>query len=295
MKKLRITFVFIITLLILSTETFAYNVNIKTFDKIKPGDKLEIIVSLEAIEETNIYSGVFEYNKEDFEEITEDNFDLQEDWEKISYNKENGIFIVERKNKVKGNTNIFKINLIAKQDVNKENVEISLKENLISGGINDTKTEDKKLTIEIVKDEKNSDLGYKIRDNYIVGILAKTPIEDFKSILVKENEYEVKIKKDDKEVKSGYISTGMKIYITDKSKNENIYEASVKGDVNCDGIANSLDTQMIKGYRNDAVKLDNVQIISADLNDDGRIDRKDSKLLLYHRASVKGYDLNYKK
>ena len=74
-----------------------------------------------------------------------------------------------------------------------------------------------------------------------------------------------------------------------------VYEIVVKGDVNGDGVANSLDSMLIKAYRNEVTTLNGSAKLAADINDDGSINLADSKLLLYHRAEVTGYDLNYTK
>ena len=95
----------------------------------------------------------------------------------------------------------------------------------------------------------------------------------------------------------------MYVKVQDKNGNEVqdqnghllVYQVVVKGDVNGDGIANSLDSNIIKAYRNDVVKLEGAEKAAADINGDGNVNITDSKLLLYHRAEVKNYNLDYKK
>ena len=74
-----------------------------------------------------------------------------------------------------------------------------------------------------------------------------------------------------------------------------VYEIIVNGDVNGDGVANSLDSILIKAHRNEITALAGDAFEAADINNDGSVNIADSKLLLYHRAEVKGYDLNYVK
>ena len=81
--------------------------------------------------------------------------------------------------------------------------------------------------------------------------------------------------------------------LEDKNGNLYVFEIVVKGDVNGDGLANSLDTILIKAARNDVVSLNDAEYSAADINSDGIITISDSRLLLYHRAEVPGYDLNY--
>ena len=81
--------------------------------------------------------------------------------------------------------------------------------------------------------------------------------------------------------------------VVDENGNPIAYEVVVEGDVNGDGLANGLDSVIIKAARNEVISLSVAHTDAADINDDGKINVTDSKLLLYHRAEVKGYDLNY--
>ena len=83
--------------------------------------------------------------------------------------------------------------------------------------------------------------------------------------------------------------------IKDKNGDLVVYEIIVKGDVNGDGLANSLDSMLIKAYRNEVTEVSGAAKVAADINEDGKVNIADSKLLLYHRAEVTGYDLNFKK
>ena len=160
------------------------------------------------------------------------------------------------------------------------------------------------VTIKAAEEPSNDiSLGYETKEEYIVGIKPKTPVSDFKEILIGDQNYNVVIKKDGKEITNGYMETGMYIQIQDKDgnviKDTNgdlvVYEAIVTGDVNGDGYANSLDSLLIKSHRTEVNILKAEAFEAADINNDGNVNVKDSKLLLYHRAEVTGYDLNYKK
>ena len=95
----------------------------------------------------------------------------------------------------------------------------------------------------------------------------------------------------------------MYVKIQDKNgvevKDENghlvVAQIVVAGDVNKDGVANSLDSILIKAYRNEVTNLQGDAFNAADINNDGKVNIADSKLLLYHRAEVTGYSLNYTK
>ena len=151
-------------------------------------------------------------------------------------------------------------------------------------------------------------LGYETEEEYIKGIKAKTSIEDFARILLNGKEYNVVVKKEDKDgnktiVTEGNIGTGMYVQVQDEDGNVIkdkkgdlvVYEIIVKGDINGDGLANSLDSILIKAYRNEVTNLSGSAKVAADINEDGKVNVSDSKLLLYHRAEVTGYNLNYQK
>lgn len=148
-----------------------------------------------------------------------------------------------------------------------------------------------------------SDLGYEPGEEFVTGISPKTSVEDFTTILLNGKEYKVVIKKDGETITSGNMATGMYVQIQDENgnvvKDENgdllVYEVIVNGDVNGDGLADSLDSILIKAHRNEITSLAGDAFEAADINDDGKVNIADTKLLLYHRAEVKGYDLNFSK
>ena len=151
-------------------------------------------------------------------------------------------------------------------------------------------------------------LGYEAGEEFLTNVKAKTSIEDFKTVLLNGKQYNVVVKKEDKDgnksvVTEGYVGAGMYVQVQDENENvikdEDghlvVYEIVVKGDVNGDGLANSLDSIVLKAYRNEVISVSGSATVAADINEDGTVNIADSKLLLYHRAEVKGYDLNYKK
>ncbi len=148
-----------------------------------------------------------------------------------------------------------------------------------------------------------SKLGYRVGEEYLTNVAAMTPVSDFKTILLNGLQYNVVVTKDEKEVTSGNMMTGMYVKILDKDGNtvedQNgdllVYQVVVKGDVNGDGVANAFDSNLIKAYRVEVTRLEGAEFEAADINSDGKVDVTDSKLLLYHRAEVAGYNLNFSK
>lgn len=148
-------------------------------------------------------------------------------------------------------------------------------------------------------------LGYTVDSDseYLTGVKAKTTVTEFKNQLLKDTNYKAVVKSSKREVTTGYVGTGMFVQIQDKNgnvvKDSNgnllVYEIVVKGDVNGDGNADSLDTILMKSHRSDVKALSGAALEAADINNDNSVDIMDTKLLLYHRAEVSGYDLNFQK
>ena len=322
-KKTKSIIIGSVVTMLLSVVSYGYNLDIvgENLDsEIKPGDSVIVSIKIKELdsEGVNVYSGQLEYDNNIFEQVTQDNFKFQNTWDNLTYNQENGIFIVENNNKVTLDEDIMKIELKSKSNINEEEAIFSVKNNVVSGGNEDIKIDDKDVTImfDITDDDKNTSsddknddkddeikFEYDRKDNCLININPKTPINVFKENVLSNVEKSVKIYKDDKEVVSGYIETGMKIKIFDEQGNsikdadgnELEYELSVIGDVNGDGLANKIDSNLIKSFRNEIIKLENAYFESADINRDGSININDTKLLLYHRAEIKGYCLNYSK
>lgn len=160
-------------------------------------------------------------------------------------------------------------------------------------------TKSAQAEINVIK--KLVNLGYEVDEEYVLGVATKTPVSEFKTKLT--SDYTVVVKKDGRIITNGYMETGMYVEIKDENGNtvrENnghllVYQVIVRGDVNGDGVADSLDSRLIKAYRNEVTNLLSAQEKAADINSDGHINILDSKLLLYHRAEVKGYNLDYVK
>ena len=167
----------------------------------------------------------------------------------------------------------------------------------VTSNFDSTKTAE--VVVTVVKPESNIKLGYEVEEEYIVGVETKTPVDVFKDKLTKE--YTVVVKENNTIVTSGYMKTGMIVEVQDGNGNiiedENgnllVYEVVVKGDVNKDGVADAVDTRYIKAIRNESSSILDVQERAADIDNDGDVDVIDSKLLLYHRAEVKNYCLDY--
>ena len=155
----------------------------------------------------------------------------------------------------------------------------------------------------------NIDVGYPTEETYLKNIKAQTPINEFKKILVGEenvNNYNVVVMNENENgnndiVTTGIMKTGMLIkvqdqngnIVKDKNGNEIAYEVIVKGDINGDGIVNSVDSKLVKAIKNEVGQFSDAAVKAADVNGDSTVNVTDAKYILYHRAEVPGYNLNY--
>ena len=139
-----------------------------------------------------------------------------------------------------------------------------------------------------------STLGYTVKGESVIGISPKTTVKNFSTKLTNDFQVVVVVENEDGTVSvvNNYVGTGM-IAILYNAENQPVaaYEIVVKGDVNGDGLANALDSNLIKAYRAEITNLSGAYKEAADINQDGKVDAIDSRLLLYHRAEINGYIL----
>lgn len=139
-----------------------------------------------------------------------------------------------------------------------------------------------------------STLGYTVKGESVIGVSPKTTVKNFSTKLTEDFKVVVVVENDDgtTTVVDNYVGTGMiAVLYNSEDKPVAAYEIVVKGDVNGDGLANALDSNLIKAYRAEITDLTGPYKEAADINQDGKVDAIDSRLLLYHRAEINGYIL----
>lgn len=290
MNKMKCGTLFLSTLLVLSTEVNAYSLDLVSNKReISAGDKIVLNVKLQDLEsEIDTYQAKLIYNANEFNTVTERNFALKNDWNGLAFNPENGIFVIEKDNKTKEDIDVLTITLESKSKLDVDKLNISLTDNLVSGGASDMETADINIDVDVIKG------GYIIDGTYIREVKPKTPIANFKTILVDGKDASVKVFENGTEITQGEVKTGMTVEVTENN-NVKTYTMCVIGDVNGDGQANSIDSKLIKAYRNEIISLEEEYVKAADINNDNKVNVYDTKLLLYHRADVEGYNFNYSK
>lgn len=159
MKKMKKITVFLITIILFFT--IATNVNAvvnaglkSTKERVNIGE--EIIVSLDLNldnkEETSLYAytAKLSYDKDVFEVIDESNFEENEDWSDITYNKSNNKFaLINKKGKV--NEKILQIKLKVKDNAIPGNTTIAVNSITASDGKKDIQLESKTVDVMVTK------------------------------------------------------------------------------------------------------------------------------------------------
>jgi len=118
-------------------------------------------------------------------------------------------------------------------------------------------------------------------ENLVISrILPQTSIKDFQEKIQSENSVVRIYDKDGKkEIKQGYIGSGMKVKIGDSTK---IYTVSVIGDLTGDGEIKQFEvSKVIKHVVGlEKYQLTGIDFISADVSGDGKVTQKDVSLLI---------------
>ena len=140
------------------------------------------------------------------------------------------------------------------------------------------KVQGKSLNTNEIQEDLIYSNKYLVKQNIIYRIEPKTSIEQFRKNIEVLKGKEIKIYKDDKEIQSGYIGTGMKLI----EANGEEYTLSVIGDITGDGIANQVELTRIirhliglKGW-----KLEGIELLSADITGEGEVNLIDLSSLI---------------
>ena len=166
MRKIKRIFIYIIGFVILSLS----NVSVQAASGItailenekiesKSGDEVVVTLRLDNYEEinkgVNVYKATLDYDKNVFEEVSQSNFQTQNNWEELKFNKDTGEFIAIKRIGSKAQEEIVKIKLKVKDNAHAGKGDILIKDIVISEGKEDKILEESKSTIDIIQDQSN--------------------------------------------------------------------------------------------------------------------------------------------
>lgn len=303
MKKKVIIIVAISILILLATNLLSIaslkaEITGSTID-IKGGQEVTVTLKFNEYKEIknglNAYKATLEYNRDIFEDITQENFICQNNWEKLKYNGNTGEFVAIKKAKNNIPEEVVKITLRAKTNVKANVTDIKIKDIVASEGEKDIKVEDVKLTINVIeeqeeKTEKITSSKYNIEQGYITRVLPNTTVGQFKQNVTLENvntEPKMIFTKDGTELEeNSKITTGTKV----KVGNTLQYTIVVIGDTDGDSDITVNDLAELKLHLIEIKMLDNIKLKAADIDNDNEItvnDLAQMKLILINLFELK--------
>ncbi len=142
MKKKLISISLMITLLItLSLSVVNAETNVKmqitSSSELTAGGTVELILSITNIDAgdgIDAVVGKVNYDKNIFEEVTEENFEGQNRWNSPTFNTGTQLFTTSRASKVKTSGNVIKITLKVKEGVTADSTTVTITNIVVSGG-----------------------------------------------------------------------------------------------------------------------------------------------------------------
>ena len=271
---------------VMANEEKEANIYINGPEKIEAGSTITIDIGIKDLKkEVDTIVATIEYDKDIFEEITEDEMEPQNKWNYPIYNSKDSTFMIDRNGTTTDDEIVMQIKLNVKGDINNlKNTTIKLKDIEIAGLGNEIKADTEK-TFEIGEKvnpnpEKlylTSDI-YKVGDKYISRITKETKLKDYINNLKTNGEITVAKEDGTKLTEEEYVGTGMKLTVTkDKEKIE--LKIAVSGDLNGDGKVTATDLSTINQTILKTTKLENEYKLAADLDENDNITATDLSTL----------------
>ena len=271
---------------VMANEEKEANIYINGPEKIEAGSTITIDIGIKDLKkEVDTIVATIEYDKDIFEEITEDEMEPQNKWNYPIYNSKDSTFMIDRNGTTTDDEIVMQIKLNVKGDINNlKNTTIKLKDIEIAGLGTEIKAHTEK-TFEIGEKvnpnpEKlylTSDI-YKVGDKYISRITKETKLKDYINNLKTNGEITVAKEDGTKLTEEEYVGTGMKITVTkDKEKIE--LKIAVSGDLNGDGKVTATDLSTINQTILKTTKLENEYKLAADLDENDNITATDLSTL----------------
>ena len=144
-----------------STYAEDFNTILKTnVDNVKKGDIVPVTLELDltnSMDEVHVYKGTLEYDKNIFEEVTQEDFCGINSWQDVFYNPRTQEFIVTSYNGTIENEDFLKVNLKAKKTTSLGKSAVKVSNCVVSEGSKDIeKPVSTNLVVEVNKDETTS-------------------------------------------------------------------------------------------------------------------------------------------
>lgn len=270
---------------VIATEEKDCKVYINGPEKLEAGGTITIEIGIKDIKKTvDTIVATLEYDRDIFEEVTEDDMEPQSKWNYPAYNSESGTFMIDKtdSNLVSNDQVIMKITMKVKANI-KESTSIIKLTDIEVAGLGDELNVDTEEKFEIGKEPENEKLyltseQYKIGEKYISGIKAETKMKDYINNLTTNGQIVITKENGTKLTEEEYVGTGMTLIVTkDKEKIE--LKIAVSGDLNGDGKVTATDLSTLNQTILKTATLENEYKIAGDLDENDKITATDLSTL----------------
>ena len=124
---------------------------------LKGGQEVTITLKFDEYKEIkegiNAYKAILEYSDEIFEEVGQEKFICQNDWENLKYNKQTKEFVAIKKAGTNTPEDVVTITLKVKEGAKATTTDIKIKDIVTSEGEKDIPIEETKITINIIEEQ----------------------------------------------------------------------------------------------------------------------------------------------
>ena len=264
---------------------------------LKGGQEVTITLKFDEYKEIkegiNAYKAILEYSDEIFEEVGQEKFICQNDWENLKYNKQTKEFVAIKKAGTNTPEDVVTITLKVKEGAKATTTDIKIKDIVTSEGEKDIPIEETKITINIIeeqiekpdpdkpnpdkpKQEKITSEKYQITEKEIAKILAETTVAEFKQNVKLENvttEPQMVFSDNNGNTlqENDIITTGTKVKIGNTLQ----YSLIVRGDINGDGKVDIIDLAELKLHLISKKLLKGIKLKAADIDVNNEIEAND--------------------
>ena len=264
---------------------------------LKGGQEVTITLKFDEYKEIkegiNAYKAILEYSDEIFEEVGQEKFISQNDWENLKYNKQTKEFVAIKKAGTNTPEDVVTITLKVKEGAKATTTDIKIKDIVTSEGEKDIPIEETKITINIIeeqiekpdpdkpnpdkpKQEKITSEKYQITEKEITKVLPETTVAEFKQNVKLENvttEPQMVFSDNNGNTlqENDIITTGTKVKIGNTLQ----YSLIVRGDINGDGKVDIIDLAELKLHLISKKLLEGIKLKAADIDVNNEIEAND--------------------
>ena len=179
---------------VVNAETFTVKMSLTSDSYLVPGDIVVVdlkVSEINAGDGINAMSGTLEYDKNVFDEVTQNNYEGKNEWTVFLYDKTSQIFTAIRSNDVALPSDVLTITLRVKDAAAVESTTITMKDITTSGGeaTGDIEVEDVKVTVKKKVETPTTEVNETV--NEVVNETKNEIVNETKNEIVNETKNEI--------------------------------------------------------------------------------------------------------